>query len=56
MILCTGKEIFLVQGGLRRSIPDWDTFVSLKLPGIETIDSLLNFFEIGDPLPKCTSC
>ena len=53
------KEIFVVEGGMRRSIPNWDTFLynnfsaaKIKFLPLEAVLAI----PLGEPLPACTNC
>lgn len=54
------REIFYVENGKRRSIPNMDTLASLNL-NVEIVlrfqlDDEENHIPIGQPLPPCTNC
>ena len=48
-----GREVFRIEGGKRRSIPDFDTFLALKYSqeDIEAVDTLIDLFPEGAPMP-----
>ena len=53
-----GKEVFLIKNCTRHSIPNWDTFLAMKIPewDITVIDDQkMKLIELGTPLEKITS-
>lgn len=52
------KEIFYMVNGSRHAIPNWDTFLSLKLCGpVTTLNGYqLDLIPLGDPIPPCNNC
>jgi hypothetical protein len=47
------KEIFYIEGGQRRSIPDWDYFVCMKFEISKVLalsEEILNNIPLGIPL------
>lgn len=54
------KSIFLIDKGMRREFPNWDTFVFYNFTYRDTvfIQNITDFQSIpqGPPLPPCTNC
>jgi hypothetical protein len=54
-----GKQIFVIEGGKKRGIPNWDTFVSLGYSLNDVIvltDFKMTRVEIGEEIPPCSKC
>lgn len=52
-----GKEIFVIDKGTRRGIPNFDTFVALNFTLADVIvisDTRLSLIPLGDSMPKMT--
>lgn len=52
-----GKEIFVIDGGKRRGIPNFDTFVALNFTLADVIvisDTRVSQIPVGDSMPKMT--
>ena len=48
------KEIMYVKDGLKHAIPNWDTFVAMRLDSSKVVSLNVQEFEdvaLGDPLP-----
>ena len=49
------KSVFIIQNGKRHHIPDYDTFLALKLNANEIVTLSQQDFDqivVGDPLPS----
>ena len=54
-----GKQIFVMEDGKKRGIPNWDTFVSLgySLGHVVVLtDFKMGRIELGEDIPPCTKC
>ena len=50
-----GREVFLIRNCSRHSIPDWDTFLAMKIPEWDITvldDQKLKVIELGPPLAR----
>ena len=53
-----GKEIFVIEDGKKRGIPNWDTFVGLNLTMADVhvaSDFKIDGIPLGEPMPKVSS-
>ena len=50
-----GKEIFIIEGGKKRGIPNWDAFVGLNLTMADvhvSSDFKVDSIPLGESMPK----